>query len=389
MTRNEKRETAAVQTAFLIIGCLEAAWAPMVPFVKKEFSLDEQQLGMLLLCTGLGSILGLPFAGPTCKRFGAKQTIYTCGILLAISLAVVSSMVNLWLTAVMLVVFGFSTVGIDVSANVNGVTLEEDYQKPLMSGFHAGYSLGTLIGAAAMSMLLTFNFEIHWATLLILVFVLTAFFFGCKSLLGKDDLNTEKKAAEDDKKHQRFYIPPLVLLVGMMCFIFYASEASVMNWSAVFVNQERGIDIKYAGYVYTSFAIMMTCMRFIGNNTVRRFGAKRVVMVGALLVALGFITVATVPHIIGTVIGFGLVGFGAANIVPQLISHAGKIPGMAIQTTISIVNGLGFTGLLLGPGIIGHCAKEYGLPATFVGIGILCGCVMIGARFLKWENSKC
>lgn len=49
-----KHPIIANRTAFLVIGCLEAAWAPLVPYVKRAFSLDEASLGLLMLCTGVG-----------------------------------------------------------------------------------------------------------------------------------------------------------------------------------------------------------------------------------------------------------------------------------------------------------------------------------------------
>ena len=46
--------------AFLIAGFAIAAWAPMIPFVKERFALDEHTLGLLLLCVGIGSFVSMP-----------------------------------------------------------------------------------------------------------------------------------------------------------------------------------------------------------------------------------------------------------------------------------------------------------------------------------------
>lgn len=366
---SESKMKLANRNAFLIIGALEAAWAPMVPFVKKGFNLNEAQLGLLLLCTGLGSVLALPLAGPMCKRYGAKHTIYVNGILLALALAVLAANINLWITAFMLALFGMCTVQIDVAANVNGITLEERFRKPLMSGFHGGYSLGTLLGAAAMSLLLTMGLPIFYAALLVLTGTLVYFFWGCRELLRKEELDTAPQKDQTQISKPKFYIPPLVLLVGIACFVLYSSEGAVMSWSAVFVNQERGVDLRFAGYFFTAFAVCMTAMRLGGNKLVKRFGARRVVISGSVLVALGFMLVALVPYLPATITGFALIGIGAANIVPQLVSYAGRIKGMAIQNIISIITALGYSGILLGPVVIGFCANLYGLPATFAGIG--------------------
>jgi len=179
---SEDKKKLANRNAFLIIGSLEATWAPMVPYVKRGFELNEAQLGMLLLCTGLGSVMALPLAGLVCKRYGAKNTIYVNGVAMVTALALVASNINLWLTALMLVLFGICTVQIDVAANVNGITLEETYKKNLMSGFHGGYSLGTLLGAGFMSILLTVGLGILPAALVVLFCTMAYFYGGCKAL---------------------------------------------------------------------------------------------------------------------------------------------------------------------------------------------------------------
>lgn len=133
-----KHPIIANRTAFLVIGCLEAAWAPLVPYVKRAFSLDEASLGLLMLCTGLGSIIALPLSSWLCVRFGAKRVVYFSGFLMAFSLLTISLLANFTLTAIMLLVFGGCTITIDVAANVNGVAVEGQTGKHLMSGFHGG-----------------------------------------------------------------------------------------------------------------------------------------------------------------------------------------------------------------------------------------------------------
>ena len=129
-----KHPIIANRTAFLVIGCLEAAWAPLVPYVKRAFSLDEASLGLLMLCTGLGSIIALPLSSWLCVRFGAKRVVYFSGFLMAFSLLTISLLANFTLTAIMLLVFGGCTITIDVAANVNGVAVEGQTGKHLMSG---------------------------------------------------------------------------------------------------------------------------------------------------------------------------------------------------------------------------------------------------------------
>ena len=150
-----KHLLVANRVAFMAIGVLEAAWAPLVPYVKSSFAIDEGTLGLLMLCSGFGSICALPLSGFLVNRFGAKKVVYVSGLLMAFALLTISLLMNMWLTGAMLMVFGGCTITIDVAANMNGVAIERKTGRYLMSGFHGGYSLGTLIGAGAMSVLFT------------------------------------------------------------------------------------------------------------------------------------------------------------------------------------------------------------------------------------------
>lgn len=378
----------ANRTAFMVIGCLEAAWAPLVPYVKSAFSLDEETLGLLMLCSGLGSIMSLPISGWLCMKFGAKRVVYFSGFLMALALLTISLLVNVWLTAVMLIVFGGCTISIDVAANINGVAIEHQTGKHLMSGFHGGYSLGTLIGAGVMSVLFTLGIVPTWAVAISMVLTVGAMVVGCRGLLEKEDLRTANAPSETKPaEKKKFSIPPMVIVIGLLCFIMYASEGAVMGWSAIFVSEERGVDISAAGFFYTAFAIMMTAMRFLGDKIVDRIGQRRVVVLGAISVSAGFLLIILIPNIVTTVIGFALVGMGAANIVPQLISFASGIKGMAVQNIISIVNALGYSGILLGPVLIGFVAKHYGLHTSFAGIAVFVLVVaVVSAATLKRES---
>lgn len=364
---NHKHLLVSNRVAFMIIGVLEAAWAPLVPYVKSSFAIDEGTLGLLMLCSGFGSICALPLSGFLVNHFGAKKVVYVSGLLMAFALLVISLLINIWLTGVMLMVFGGCTITIDVAANMNGVTVERMTGRHLMSGFHGGYSLGTLIGAGAMSVLFTLGFMPKWAVVICMVFILLALVFGCRDLLPKEEFVLSDAPVEKLRKN-KLYIPPMVIVVGLLCFIMYASEGAVMGWSAIFVSQERGVDMSMAGFFYTAFAVSMTIMRLRGDKTVNRLGQRFVVAGGALLIAVGFMVVVLVDSSVAAVVGFVIVGCGAANVVPQLVSFAAHIKGMAVHNIISFINALGYSGILLGPVLIGFVGKHYGLHISFVGI---------------------
>lgn len=389
MTNKENRRLKISNlSSFIVLGFLEAAWAPMVPYIKARFDLDEGQLGLLLLCTGIGSFIALPIVSSLTSRFGCKKVMQICAVFFALTLIMLSVSPDLALTAVLLLIFGALTIGLDVSSNINAVIVESELKKPLMSGFHGGYSIGTLAGSAFMSAMLSVGISLFFGASAVFALMMFITFMYCGHLISdvKAFENKKKEADErssdtepTEKKHKR--IPLLVIIIGCMCFIMYALEGAVLSWSGVFANQERGIDISSAGFIYSFFAISMTIMRLVGNKIVVSLGRKITVVTGTLLVAAGWIITVIIPNIYGTCIGFLLVGFGAANIVPQLVSFAGTIRNFPVHDTIAFINALGYSGILLGPVVIGFTSKAFSLPATFVGIGI--SSLIVGLIALK------
>src|SRR5574344_1156030 len=130
---NSKKMFLANQLSFGFLGAIEAAWAPMVPFVKSGLQLDDGQFGQLLLAMGTGSLIAIPIVGPLISKFGPRLIAIVSGILLAASLVGISFSNSVILLPIMLAIFGACLIGIDVASNVNAVIIEDIFKRPLMS----------------------------------------------------------------------------------------------------------------------------------------------------------------------------------------------------------------------------------------------------------------
>ena len=155
----------ATRLAFWVSGVAASAWAPMVPFVKQRLQLDDQSLGLLLLCLGLGSVAAMVRTGPLCARYGCKPIVLLGGLCMALMLpvlAVADSM--LWMGAALLV-FGGALGSLDVAMNIHAVEVERGAGQPMMSGFHAFFIVGGFSGAALVTALLSQTFTLLSAAL--------------------------------------------------------------------------------------------------------------------------------------------------------------------------------------------------------------------------------
>lgn len=447
---------------FLAAGFAIAAWAPIIPFIKDRFALDEHGLGLLLLCVGAGSLFSSPLSGILTTRFGCKIPIFGATITWAICIALISVLNNIYLMALVLFIFGMAAVILEVVSNINGAMIEQLTGKTVMSGLHALYSLGGLTGSFGVTFILGAQAGLVVAASCAAIFILTAVLLGGRNLFNHAQLSAEEhisastaananppeettdaqdtdvevsKVAADkltnsnndtespagdsagaeriaelkqtsefkelkQQAHQlkkavahaqkevpekmlqkRYLLHPTILMVSFMLFVLYLTEGAMLDWSGVFLYEERGVSLEMAGYGYAVFAIMMTTFRFLGDRLVLRMGKRRVIVIGTLIICAGFCCSALVDHLYANLLCFALIGIGSSNVIPQLVSYVAKVNDVPMHIAVTLVNSFGFTGVLIGPALIGFVAHLITLPGAFIMLGI----IVLTVTFLSYQ----
>jgi MFS family permease len=174
--------------------------------------------------------------------------------------------------------------------------------------------------------------------------------------------------------------------MGLMCFIVFLSEGAMLDWSAVFLTENRGVDVALAGLGYAAFSVAMAIMRLLGDNIVSRLNSKTVVVYGSLLAAAGLFLVVLTPWLLTSLLGFILLGIGAANIVPVFFSEGGRLKNVSSTVAIPAISTLGYAGQLAGPATLGFIAHQSSLPVALGFTGFLMLIVGISYSFRNQHN---
>jgi len=368
--------TRSTRLIFLVSGIGMAAWAPMVPYAKARLGLDDAQLGLMLLAFGGGSMASMPFVGWLSHRFGNRRVIVASGWLLCLALPVLALAPNVAVLTAALLYFGVMLGAVDVAMNAHAVEVERRDGRVLMSGFHGLFSLGGLAGAAGMSALLALGLPLPLAALAVSALLAALVLYLRGGLLP----NVDGAAAG----HAPFRMPHgAVLLLGLLCFVSFMAEGSMLDWSAVFLRDFRGFAPSTAGIGYACFSVAMALGRLTGDRLIQRIGPVWAVRVGAGLAATGFALAASVPWPGAALAGFVLVGLGASNIVPVMFSAAGRLPGSSPAIAIAAVTMLGYAGLLSGPALIGFISRLASLPLALAVVAGLLLLVAASARIVR------
>lgn len=368
--------TRSTRLIFLVSGIGMAAWAPMVPYAKARLGLDDAQLGLMLLAFGGGSMASMPFVGWLSHRFGNRRVIVASGWLLCLALPVLALAPNVAVLTAALLYFGVMLGAVDVAMNAHAVEVERRDGRVLMSGFHGLFSLGGLAGAAGMSVLLALGLPLPLAALAVSALLAALVLYLRGGLLPNVDGATAG--------HAPFRMPHgVVLLLGLLCFVSFMAEGSMLDWSAVFLRDFRGFAPSTAGIGYACFSVAMALGRLTGDRLIQRIGPVWAVRAGAGLAATGFALAACVPWPGASLAGFVLVGLGASNIVPVMFSAAGRLPGSSPAIAIAAVTMLGYAGLLSGPALIGFISRLASLPLALAVVAGLLLLVAASARIVR------
>lgn len=363
------KQRYATRLAFLSAGLAMSAWAPLVPYVKARLGIGEAELGLLLLCLGVGSLLAMPATGMLAARLGCRRLILTSGGLACLILPCLSLAGSPLQLGIGIFFFGAAIGTLDVAMNIEAVMVEKASGVALMSGFHGLFSVGGFVGAGGMALLLWGGLSPLWASVVAAIVVATVL------LAARPHLLREPETVE---RGALFALPHgAVIFIGVLCFIVFLVEGAILDWRALFLTATRGLDASKGGLGYAAFAIAMTCGRLTGDRIVRRFGGKRVLLLGGLCAAGGFFVAVSAPSAAVALTGFVLVGLGASNIVPILFSAAGNQAAMPASLAIAAITTIGYAGILAGPALIGFVAHASSLNIAFAGLG--CALLLVAA----------
>lgn len=363
--------------SFFGLGFATAAWAPLIPFAQQRLHFNHADFGLLLLCSGLGAMLAMPATGKIVQRIGCRVPIGFALLLLAVLLPSLSLWTTPLMMAITLFLFGTAAGSLGVALNIQAVVVEKNSLKSLMSGFHGMASLGGLAGVLTITALLALSISSVMSafavSLLLVIIVFLSVPYNIKAVE-----NTLLEASSKVKKSIRQRLPqPLIILIGIACFIIFMTEGAAMDWSGIYLTQQYGVNAAFAGLAYTFFAIAMTTGRFTGHYLIRYFGEKKLLTYSAICATLGLALVSIAPYWWLVLVGYTLVGTGCSNIVPIMFSRAGRQTVMPSAVALSCVSTMAYTGILVGPAFIGMVSELIGLSTVFMALsGLL---LLIGA----------
>ena len=361
-----RRATALV---FAVHGCVAGSFAARLPWIAAHVRIDVGHLGLALLMPGVSAMLAMPFSGRLAHHYAFRPLVAVTIVAWCASLVLPSLPTSLPLLCVALLVFGAAAGIADMAMNAEGVLVEREFGRSVMSSFHGFWSVGVLVGSAGSALASRAEIDTRLQFLLVAVVLAAAGATASRFLIGDETAGlTEAPPA--------FALPTRpVLLIGLvgLCAVF--GEQAGTDWSALFIKRELGGSASTAALAVSAFAATMAGVRLIGDRVIRRLGPVVTVRVSGVCAAAGALAVVLAPNLAVGLAGFALLGIGVAVVVPLVFAAAGRV-GSHPARSIAGVAGIAYGSGLAAPGVIGGIASAASLKVSFC---IVAGLVMVVA----------
>ncbi|MEH7613595.1 MFS transporter [Gottfriedia acidiceleris] len=361
----------AIYFIFALTGFAFASWVSRTPAIRDALGSTTAEMGVIIFGLSVGSIIGLISASMLIAQRGGRFVMVFGLSVVSIGLLIVgisgSWLSNNIMVFLGLVIFGFGQGICDVAMNVEGTAVEKAAKKSLLTGFHAAFSLGTLLGALVGSTITKsgISVPIH-LSLTALVIVLTVL-----SLYRFIPANTGKEVAGDavkvnrTKEYMSVWKERRTVMIGIIVLGMAFVEGSANDWLPLIMVDGYNVTPAMGSIAYGIFVGSMTFGRVIGDKILDRFGRVIVLRASAILAVVGLIIVIMSHSFEVATIGIVFWGLGAAFGFPVGLSAAGDDPHR-VAARVSAVSTAGYLAFLVGPPFLGIIGEHIGLLRALI-----------------------
>ena len=358
--QNANAARHAIMAIFLLHGVLLGGWVTHIPLAKDRLETGLGLFGIALLSFAAGAVIAMPIAGAMINRHGSAAVTWIAGLGFCAMLFGPALAPTLPVFMIAGAALGACVGSMDVAMNAHGLAVEKTLKRPVMSGFHGGFSVGAAIGTIGGAWLMR-SVGPHTQLLIISTICALGIYVCSRFFLPS--------TVDKGLSGSHFAWPTKATIgLGGLCFLALMIEGSVADWGAIMLKGRFTIDAASAAQAFGFYQTGMAVSRFAGDWLRQRFGAVPMVMISALITAAGTTAALVAPSVPLSLIAFIIAGIGIGNAAPVLFAGGGRLEPDAPGRGIAAVTSMGYAGFLAGPPLIGMVAEitnlQWGLGLT-------------------------
>ena len=357
-------EIHACKALFFSISFFVGLWTVRIPDIKDQIGTDYQGMSYLFVIFSLGSIFTMIIAPKIIQNFPSKFIGLLTGFVISFLWVFIPFVSSFYQMAVLSFIFGSSYGIIEIVLNLQATSLEKKYEKPIMSGIHAFWSIGLLGGSFATSLFLEYEISFLINSLVFIVLIFPLFFFG--SLTLKDTNSTPQKLSAIF-----FKWPKIVLILVIFSTTCVFLEGGTDSWGALYMRDYLLAEGFSIGIAAIAFNGSMVFGRLTGDRLKSIFGIYNFLFISIILSLLGSLIIFISKFAFISILGFVIAGFGVASIVPICYTLISRIKDLDQTVGVTIITLAVYGNFTIAPPILGYTANLLGIQYVYLPISIL------------------
>jgi fucose permease len=355
----------AVKLIFFINGFVHANLAARFPRVQEIFSIDNGTFGFVLLATSVGALIAMPFTGWLIIKNGSRRITIIAAFLYCVFIPLVPVMPGIIGLLFVFFLMGITAGMLDVSMNSQAVMVEQQHSKPIMTSFHALFSIGMVIGAACGSLFAKLQTSLFLHLSIVVALGLIGAAWARYHLI-------HDKPQEKVEEGPAFRLPNAAMVsIGVIAFCCMLGEGAMADWSTNYMENIAMASKALAPIGLSSFALAMTIGRFFGDSVRAKLGDRKMLIYLGIISSIGVILILAFTHPWAVITGLFVTGIGLSSIVPIAYSIAGNTKDLPPGVGLAMVTTVGYSGFLFGPPIIGFLADWQSLRLALGLVAVL------------------
>jgi predicted MFS family arabinose efflux permease len=368
-----------ITAVFFLNGLTLCSYIVRIPAIKAGQQLSNGELGLVGMLFGVAALVAMQCVGALAARVSMTWVIRVALVVMPLVLVLSGLRQGVVVFAVAVAALGAVHGTLDVAMNAQAVDVETASGRPVLSGCHAAWSISAVVASLIGAGMVAGGVAPAANFVLIAVLVFVSGLVVGPRLLSTDSRQPTAKRA---RVGWRTGWTRTVVSLGLIGFALMLCEGAALAWSAIFLHDSRGASLAMAATAVTAYTAFQTIGRLGGDRLKVRYGARTMFRIGGLVAVAGFAIAVLSPAPAVAVAGFAIFGFGGSSLIPMTFSAVGHAGGEGPAAAIFVSRFTTFTysGILLGPALIGTAAQLVGLPWTLAALLPALALVAIAGR---------
>lgn len=359
--RQSIRTSSVYFLVYFFLGVTIALIGASMPFLAEMVSVEVTNLGYLFSTRSLGYLLGAFAAGRLYDRYPGHRLIAGLMALMGLSLVFIPLSPVTILLALLMFLTGIGLGGSDVGGNTLVMWRFKDGSGPFLTGMFFFSGLGGILAPLLLDQVLRGGLFFGWAYWILAVSIVPV-------LIWLITRPSPVIPSVGDLKEYGITNYQLVVLFGILLFIYVSIEVSFGGWIYSYILVTEGGSSSLAAYITSAFWLAVTLGRLVMIPATTRIKPRDIIWISlsGVVITLGVILLnpgSLIPVFVGTV-GLGLF---FSSLSPVTLSYAER--SMPIHGRVTgVLWVFGSLGAIITPWLAG---KLMGLINPIMLVGLL------------------